>query len=114
MAQHVFHHNQAAWDREARARERWSTPVSEAALSAARAGRPEIFLTLNTPVPQGWLGSLAGARVLALASGGGQQAPLLAAAGAEVWSLDASLEQLRLDLRQLLVLLSKVLGCVRS
>ena len=97
MAADVFRHNQDAWNREARAGERWSTPVSEAALNGARAGRPEIFLTPNRPVPAPWLDSLAGSRVLALASGGGQQAPLLAAAGAEVWSLDASLEQLRLD-----------------
>ena len=93
----VFRHNQEAWNREARAGERWSTPVSEAALKAAWAGRPEIFLTPNRPVPAPWLDALSGSRVLALASGGGQQAPLLAAAGAEVWSLDASLEQLRLD-----------------
>ena len=97
MGREVFRHNQDAWNRDARAGKRWSTPVSEAALSAARAGRPEIFLTPNRPVPASWLESLAGSRVLALASGGGQQAPLLAAAGAEVWSLDASLEQLRLD-----------------
>lgn len=99
MAESVFRHNQAAWNREALAGERWSTPVSEAALSLAMAGRPEIFLTPNRPVPESWLHPLAGARVLALASGGGQQSPLLAAAGAEVWSLDASLEQLRLDQR---------------
>lgn len=97
MGADVFRHNQDAWNREARAGERWSTPVTETALNAARAGRPEIFLTPNRPVPAPWLDSLAGSRGLALASGGGQQAPLLAAAGAEVWSLDASLEQLRLD-----------------
>lgn len=39
----------------------------------------------------------AGARVLCLASGGGQQAPVLAAAGAIVTSLDASAEQLAKD-----------------
>ncbi|MFZ8890547.1 MAG: SAM-dependent methyltransferase, partial [Pseudomonadales bacterium] len=70
----VFRHNQAAWNREAQAGERWSTPVSEAALKAARSGHPEIFLTPNRSVPAPWLHSLAGSRVLALASGGGQQA----------------------------------------
>ncbi len=94
----VFKHNQAAWNAEARAGERWSTPSSEAALAEARAGRPAIYLTPNRPVPAAWLGPLSGLEVLALGSGGGQQAPLLAAAGARVLSFDASIEQLKLDL----------------
>ena len=94
----VFKHNQAAWNAEARAGERWSTPSSKAALAQARAGSPAIYLTPNRPVPAPWLGALKGAKVLALGSGGGQQVPLLSAAGARVLSFDASLEQLKLDL----------------
>jgi ubiquinone/menaquinone biosynthesis C-methylase UbiE len=44
-----------------------------------------------------WLGNLEGKDVLCLASGGGQQAPLMAAAGARVVSFDLSDEQLAKD-----------------
>ena len=39
-------------------------------------------------MPADWFGDLAGAPVLCLASGGGQQGPLLAAAGARVTVFD--------------------------
>ena len=44
-----------------------------------------------------WLGKLQDRKVLCLGSGGGQQAPLLAAAGARGTSFDLSDEQLALD-----------------
>lgn len=56
-----------------------------------------MVLTPNRPVPARWLGDVRGRRVLCLASAGGQQAPILAAAGADVVSLDASEEQLAKD-----------------
>jgi SAM-dependent methyltransferase len=49
------------------------------------------------PVPREWFPSLAGLKVLCLASGGGQQAPIFAALGAEVTLLDASPRQLAQD-----------------
>jgi ubiquinone/menaquinone biosynthesis C-methylase UbiE len=49
------------------------------------------------PVPRDWFPSLQGLKVLCLASGGGQQAPILAALGAEVTLLDASPRQLAQD-----------------
>jgi ubiquinone/menaquinone biosynthesis C-methylase UbiE len=48
-------------------------------------------------LPAGWLDDVRGLRILCLASGGGQQAPLLAAAGADVTVFDASDGQLQLD-----------------
>jgi SAM-dependent methyltransferase len=48
-------------------------------------------------VPKSWFPDLNGLKVLCLASGGGQQAPLLAALGAEVTSFDASPKQLAQD-----------------
>lgn len=93
----LIEHNRAAWNREARAGSEWSTPVSAEALQAAREGRWSVILTPSRPVPRDWFGVLAGRRVLCLASGGGQQAPILAAAGAEVVSFDLSDEQLRKD-----------------
>jgi 2-polyprenyl-3-methyl-5-hydroxy-6-metoxy-1,4-benzoquinol methylase len=66
---------------------------------AARQGKVTIFLTPTRPVPADWLGELAGKKVLCLASGGGQQGPLLAAAGARVVVFDLSDEQLAQDRR---------------
>ena len=48
-------------------------------------------------VPKSWFGDLGDKELLCLASGGGQQAPILAAAGALVTSFDQSSEQLRKD-----------------
>lgn len=93
----VVEHNRTGWNRQAREGCRWSTPVSAEEVADARAGRPRIILTPDTPVPADWLGELKGRDVLCLASGGGQQAPLLAAAGANVTSFDLSDEQLALD-----------------
>ena len=75
----------------------WAQPVDEATIAKARTGTWEVVLTPKTPVPKAWFGDLRGQRVLCLASGGGQQAPILAAAGATVVSFDLSEEQLRKD-----------------
>ena len=48
-------------------------------------------------MPKDWFPELKGAPVLCLASGGGQQAPVLAAAGADVTVLDNSPRQLEQD-----------------
>jgi SAM-dependent methyltransferase len=93
----IAQHNRKAWDRQAREGCRWSIPVTPEEVAEARAGRPRIILTPDTPVPHDWLGELPGRDLLCLASAGGQQAPLLAAAGATVSSLDLSEEQLALD-----------------
>lgn len=56
-----------------------------------------MILTPNKSVPPEWFGKIKGKKVLCLASGGGQQAPILAAAGANVTSFDNSEEQLAKD-----------------
>jgi SAM-dependent methyltransferase len=56
-----------------------------------------VILTPNIAVPRHWFGELPGRRVLCLASGGGQQVPVLAAAGARVTSFDNSDAQLAKD-----------------
>lgn len=90
--------NRAAWDRESASGEsEWSRPFDRAAIAKARAGAPDIVLTPTRSVPQAWFGALQGAQVLGLASGGGQQVPALAAAGARVTSFDNSSEQLARD-----------------
>jgi SAM-dependent methyltransferase len=90
-------HNRKAWDRLVEEGNRWTVPVSEADLAEARAGRVKVLLTESKPVPQDWFPDLAGAEVLCLASGGGQQGPILAAAGANVTVFDNSPKQLERD-----------------
>ncbi|MBL7166578.1 MAG: class I SAM-dependent methyltransferase [Dehalococcoidales bacterium] len=95
----IRRHNRTAWDRLVRSGGRWTVPVSSETVAAARQDEWEIFLTPSKPVPRQWFPQTEGLRVLCLASGGGQQGPILAAAGAEVTVLDNSpgqLEQERL------------------
>jgi 2-polyprenyl-3-methyl-5-hydroxy-6-metoxy-1,4-benzoquinol methylase len=54
-------------------------------------------LTPSKNVPKTWFSDIHGKRVLCLASAGGQQAPILAAAGAVVTSFDNSPVQLAKD-----------------
>ncbi len=91
--------NEKAWDLSVEAQNCWTIPVSSKELAEARAGSPQIILTPLTPVPLEWLGDLSGKSVLALAGGGGQQGPLLAAAGARVTVIDLSNKQLDVDRR---------------
>ena len=94
----VLQHNREAWNRQSTSGDsRWCEPVDAATIAAARAGDWELILTPTLTVPSTWFGDIHDARVLCLASGGGQQAPVLAAAGAEVVSFDASDEQLGKD-----------------
>jgi len=97
MKPDVFDHNRKAWDLRAAAGDRWTLPVDPAAIARARAGDWSVLLTPLRPVPRDWFGGLKGARVLALASGGGQQGPIFAAAGAAVTVLDASPAQVARD-----------------
>ena len=90
-------YNRRAWDRRVQGQNTWTIPVSREQVARARAGDWEIILTPVEPVPREWFPPLAGRRVLCLASGGGQQAPILAAAGAQVTVLDNSPAQLAQD-----------------
>lgn len=72
----------------------WGKPIDHATYVRAEAGDWTVQLTPTKPVPDAWLGDLRGKRVLGLASGGGQQGPLFAAAGAKVTILDYSESQL--------------------
>jgi len=90
-------YNRAAWDREVERGSQWTVPVSKEVIAAARQGQWEIVLTPTKPVPRDWFPDLEGLDVLCLASGGGQQAPILAAVGANVTVLDNSPKQLEQD-----------------
>ncbi len=94
----VLSHNRAAWKREVEKGNIWTKPVSSAEIAAARRGDWQIVLTPLKPIPPTWFPpDLHGRDVLCLASGGGQQGPILAAAGANVTVLDNCPEQLQQD-----------------
>ena len=90
-------HNRSAWDRQVEAGNPWTIPAGVEEIAEARRGRWQILLTPGKPVPRAWFPELRGCVVLCLASGGGQQGPVLAAAGAKVTVLDNSPRQLAQD-----------------
>src|SRR6516165_6817650 len=93
----VRSHNRRVWDQRVAAGNRWTVPASDDTIASARRGHWSIVLTPTRPVPRAWFPELAGLDVLCLASGGGQQGPILAAAGAKVTVLDNSPQQLDRD-----------------
>lgn len=93
----TYEHNRRAWNEQVRAGNEWTRPFSPDLIERAKRGDWSVVLTPLKPVPQAWFGELHGKDVLGLASGGGQQCPIFAAAGARVTSFDASDEQLAQD-----------------
>lgn len=93
----VLKYNSRAWDKLADENIEWSVPVCAEEIENARRGIWEIILTPIKAVPHEWFGDVRGKGILCLASGGGQQVPILAAAGANVTSFDASAKQLEQD-----------------
>ena len=78
----------------------WGRPISIDAFEEAKKGNWQVVLTPLKAVPHNWFepyyssGSLNGAKLLGLASGGGQQMPIFAALGACCTVLDYSQAQL--------------------
>jgi SAM-dependent methyltransferase len=93
----VIGYNRKAWDKQVEKGNKWTVPVSSEEISEARQGRWKIVLTPTKPVPSGWFPPMKGLDVLCLASGGGQQGPILAATGANVTVFDNSPAQLGQD-----------------
>jgi SAM-dependent methyltransferase len=93
-------YNRRAWNNQVKNNNPWTIPVSPQVIAAARAGEWAILLTPTITVPRSWFpADLHGLEVLGLASAGGQQGPVLAAAGANVTILDNSPRQLDQDRR---------------
>ena len=90
-------YNREAWNKLVEQKDRWTRPVSGAEIEQAREGMVSILLTPTKHVPPDWFPPLPGLKVLCLASGGGQQGPILAAAGADVTVYDNSPRQLEQD-----------------
>lgn len=93
----ILKHNRKAWDFQVEKGNEWTKPVSSEEIEKAKKGDWSIVLTPVKPVPKNWYPELKNAKVLCLASGGGQQGPILAAAGAEVTVFDNSTRQLAQD-----------------
>ena len=93
----IVDYNRRAWDRLVRRGDQWTVPVMPEVIAAARRGDWHIVLTPRRAVPREWFPPLDGARTLCLAGAGGQQGPVLAAAGALVTVFDNSPAQLAQD-----------------
>lgn len=91
----IYDLNKYAWDKAVGEGDNpYTQVVSAEQIVQARAGNWSVYLSDIKPVPAEWFPDLRGLRILCLASGGGQQGPIFAAAGAEVTVLDASPQQL--------------------
>jgi len=75
----------------------WGQPISLETYNLAKKGKYELYLTPTKTVPKHWIGNVQGKKVLGLASGGGQQMPILQALGATVTCLDISKTQLETE-----------------
>ena len=76
----------------------WGKPISHEEFLEAKKGNFKLRLTPTKKIPNSWLKDIKNKKVLALASGGGQQVPILSALGASVTLLDYSDSQLQSDI----------------
>ncbi len=93
-------HKEGAWDKRVNDQCLWTLPVDSGTVAKAKEGHWSIILTPEKPVPDSWFPGfpdLTGCNILGLASGGGQQGPILAAAGGTVTVFDNSPAQLAQD-----------------
>lgn len=72
----------------------WGKPITHEQFLLAKKGQFPLFLTPTIPMPKSWIKGIEGKKVLGLASGGGQQMPLLSALGAHCTVIDITDEQL--------------------
>ncbi len=94
----IAQHNRNAWDKKVEDGSRYTQSVSSEVIEKSKTGEWEIIVTTEKSVPRHWFPkSLDGLKILCLASGGGQQGSVLAAAGADVTVFDLSKKQLEQD-----------------
>ena len=86
-------YNRNAWDGQVARENRWTKPVTPEEIERARQDDWSIVLTPAKPIPRSWFPPLQDCAVLC----GGQQGPILAAAGAKVTVFDNSDAQLGQD-----------------
>lgn len=94
----TLEYNRKAWDRQVAEGNPWTRPVDASLLEAARRGEWKLGLISRKRVPRDWFpDEMKELDVLCLASGGGQQGPILAAIGCRVTVFDNSPAQLERD-----------------
>ena len=94
----LIKHNSDAWDKKVDEGSRYTQRVSSETIEKSKTGKWEISVTTEKSVPRDWFPEVIdGLKILCLASGGGQQGPILAAAGADVTVTDISKKQLEQD-----------------
>jgi predicted acetyltransferase/2-polyprenyl-3-methyl-5-hydroxy-6-metoxy-1,4-benzoquinol methylase len=86
--------NSETWDRWVDGGIPWGIPISHEDFLRAAEGDIKVHLASVRHVPRQWFPPLSGAKVLCLAGGGGQQAPVFAAHGARCTVFDNSARQL--------------------
>lgn len=94
MEKHYTEVNAATIDQWAANGWEWGQPISHEVYEKAKAGDWFVLLTPIRPVPKDWFCKMQGAKILGLASGGGQQMPIFAALGAKCTVLDYSNAQI--------------------
>ena len=77
---------------------KWGQPITHDEYVNAKNGKWDILLTPTKPVPHEWLGQIKGKKILGLASGGGQQMPILTAIGGECTVFDYSIKQIESEI----------------
>jgi len=76
----------------------WGKPITHETFKKAKNNDWSVVLTPTKPVPKEWFCEMKGAKILGLASGGGQQMPIFAALGADCTVLDYSERQLQSEI----------------
>ena len=103
FTEHYADINARTIDRWVEAGWEWGVPITREVFADAQNGTWDVLLSPIQPVPHEWFlpflknNRLDGARLLGLASGGGQQMPVFAAIGAECTGLDYSAKQLEAE-----------------
>ena len=89
--------NSETWDSWAEDGCEWTLPISHEKYENTTADNFIVYLTPCITVPHEWFGELKGKKVLGLASGGGQQMPVLSKLGAVCTVFDYSDKQLEAE-----------------
>lgn len=89
-------YNSRMWDAWSEDHNTWSIPLTHEQFQQAKNSPIEFVLTPTRKVPLSWFKGV-GKDVLGLASGGGQQGPVMAAHGYRVTILDNSMRQLQAE-----------------